>query len=425
MAARTRKTVLDPAPVIDTALGAIPEVTAAQFAESFGEGWEDALNLDSWRCGVDLAQEYHRIETEIREAVHNESSYQTQIRERVFPKLAWDGAKAPRGAGAYPPVSADEIRTIHQQLLFSGGVEACDGTTEVHDTLPLTIYQIGVSLVSYAGNQGTWHQRLFRRDLRFHNADPINEVLELLERRGRRGGLNQPGTGERFSELFQRAVMAHAERAILLRHSTAAWRMGHGSPTPLELLTGGGLTDLMIVATRTIRDLVLGQQKFVFVASEPAERMLGTIGQALQPYEFAIVLSLNERIETLLKNSTFTTSAAVDTHWDGVSLSPAKWIRRFIDDVASQIVVGVFRASPLAPPQIFYAHVDHADVAARIAIADSALVPQRGFPMLIDLADRVCASVYGSGGLNQMAANAYAGAGVPFRYLSERQTRNR
>jgi len=44
-------------------------------------------------------------------------------------------------------------------------VEACDGTCSVHDTLPLTITQIGVCLVSYLGEQGAWGHRLFRRDL--------------------------------------------------------------------------------------------------------------------------------------------------------------------------------------------------------------------------------------------------------------------
>ena len=69
----------------------------------------------------------------------------------------------------------DILRLIHRGLLFNGGVEACDGTVQVHDTLPLTIYQIGVSLVSYAGDQGTWHQRLFRRDLRQQGEDPVEK----------------------------------------------------------------------------------------------------------------------------------------------------------------------------------------------------------------------------------------------------------
>ena len=71
------------------------------------------------------------------------------------------------------------------------------------------------------------------------------------------------------------------------------------------------------------------------------------------------------------------------------------------------------------------AHEDHADLAAHIAIADSVLQEHRGFPLLIDLADNVCSSVFGGQSMYGMLATAYADAGAPWRYLSERVTRNR
>ena len=74
-----------------------------------------------------------------------------------------------------------------------------------------------------------------------------------------------------LAKLARRAIMSYAERAILLQRSTAPWRMGHGSPAPYELLNGGGSADLMIESVKVIRDLVLGHQKFVFVASEPGD----------------------------------------------------------------------------------------------------------------------------------------------------------
>jgi hypothetical protein len=43
--------------------------------------------------------------------------------------------------------------------------------------------------------------------------------------------------------------------------------------------------------------------------------------------------------------------------------------------------------------------------------------------MLIDLADSVCHRVYGGGSLKDLTAAAYAAAGAPFRYGSERSTR--
>src|SRR5262249_39280612 len=114
----------------------------------------------------------------------------------------------------------------------------------------------------------------------------------------------------------------------------------------------------------------------------------------------------------------------VDTTWDGRELPPERWVRRFRDEVASKVVVGLYRATALAPAHLFYAHADHVHLAAHIAIADGMLQEERGFPLLITRADQVCRSVYGGTGLREVAASAYAAAGAPFRYLSERLTRN-
>jgi hypothetical protein len=43
--------------------------------------------------------------------------------------------------------------------------------------------------------------------------------------------------------------------------------------------------------------------------------------------------------------------------------------------------------------------------------------------MLIDLADKVCRSTFDPEGFKMSIQAAYAGAGQPFRYLGERETR--
>lgn len=411
---------LSPVPA-DEGDGGVPEVTAEQFKEGFGEDLNRALDLSTWSAGEDLSQDYSRVEAEIREAVAREDEVLKRIRKEIFPLLR-NYPGAPKIAGVYPgqlPV----IKRIHRGLLFNGGVEACDATRQVHDTLPLTIYQIGVSLVSYQGNQGTWGQRLFRRDLRVDAGDPAAEMLQLLDRRERRGGLNQPSRRDALSELAQRGIMAYAERAILLRRSSATWRMGHGNPAPYELITGSGSLDLMIEATRVVRELVEGHQKFVFVASEPSDRVLLTIGQALRPTEYAIVRTLRESIDKTVEHGHYRMRVTADTSWDGIKLTPEQWIRKFRDVVAPRVVIGVYRATRLAPAQMFYAHADHADLAAHVALADSVLQAHRGFPLLIDLADRVCQGVFGAETLNAPVSTSYADADAPWRFLSERATR--
>jgi hypothetical protein len=394
--------------------------TAADFRESFGEELRQVLDVSTWRLGGDFAQEYPRIEREVREAIAQEDEHHRRIRTEVFPKLG-DPASLP-GCGVFA-AHVDVLGLIHRGLLFNGGVEACDGTVQVHDTLPLTIYQVGVSLVSYAGAQGTWHQRLFRRDLRRKGEDPVEHVLHVLERRAQRAALNHATPSDQLGELARKAVMDYAERAILLRRSEAIWRMGHGNPITYELLTGADVLELMVAATNVTRELIEGHRKFIFVASEPRERFLLTIGQALPPLHYALVGTLAERLEGWFQQRRFTMEPTADLFWDGEPITPPEWIPRFIERVASQVVVGLYRASVLAPAQLFYAHVDHAHLAAHIVLADSMFQEERGFPLLIDLAHHVCDSVFG-GSLHHLTETAYAAAGSPYRYFSERTTRH-
>jgi hypothetical protein len=416
----TTRPKAEPDPKAQAARTEPPPVSSRDFRDSFGEDLSAVLDVHSWAPAWDLTREYARVEREVRESLADEDNLQRRARALVFPRLFDPGVAA--GQGGVFAANGDVIRLIHGGLLFNGGVEACDGTVCVHDTLPLTIYQIGVSLVSYRGDRGTWHQRLFRRDLRQKGGDPVEEALQVLERRDRREALNHSTPGDRLGELARKAVLDYAERAILLSCCPAVWRMGHGNPITYELLTGAGIQELMVAATGVLRELIEGHRRFVFVASEPRERLFLTIGQALPPMHYALAGTLEERLETWFHQRRFTTEAAGALSWDGEPLAPAEWIPRFLERVASQVVVGLYRASPAAPAQLFYAHAAHAHTAAHIVLADSMFQDQRGFPLLIDLADHVCTSVFG-GSLKYLTETAYAAAGAPWRYFSERATR--
>jgi hypothetical protein len=393
-------------------------ISAEAFREGFGEELTALLDLGTWRTERNLDEEYRQIEEQVRQAIADETAFEAVIRAQVHSLLAEDEL-APPGAGRHS-VEPAELRELHRGLLFNGAVEACDGTSHVHPRLALCIHQVGISLVSYRGDCQNWHTRLFRRDIQRRHHDPIEAVMELLQRRGQRGGRHEE-EHDVLSELARRGLMSWAERAVLARRARAEWRMGHGSPAPLELICNY-FTDLVIESIRVIRELI-DHGRFVFVASEQRDQALLTIGQSLYPLEYAIIGTLRDRIWEHLENWRPTQPATVDLSWDGTILESTEWVARFRDEVAPRVVYGVYRATPLAPPQVFYAHVEHAHVAARIAIADSVLMEQRGFPMLIDLADRACHALYGGGTLEQMAESAYASLGAPFRYGSERDTR--
>jgi hypothetical protein len=207
--------------------------------------------------------------------------------------------------------------------------------------------------------------------------------------------------------------MAYAERAILKDKSTALWRMGHGSPAPYELLSNlwSSQSDRLRVALDLI-DWYVNYKRFVFVPSEPRKRHLLTIGNALDPMEFAILQTLQPDIEHMIETGGYRDDSGV-----------RPLMRQFCAEVAPHIVVGLYRVWKGSPPFLFYAHEDCADMAVRIAMADSMLQEHRGFPMLIDLADNICTSTFGPDTFKTSVEMAYSEAGEPFRYLSERTTR--
>ena len=388
------------------AQAAIPE-----FEEAYGEPFQKTLDLSTWTLGENLSDTYDKLEKEIADATEQSRRSRKPVREVLFSRIK-EIPFAPKNAGIYQARTSD-LEKIHRGLLFNGGVEACDGTSVVHDTIPLTITQIGVCLVSYNGQQGSWAHRLYRRDLRSRITDPVEEVMTLLERRERRERIGQDDEqqGEQVNELARRGIMAYAERAILKEKSFAQWRMGHGNPAPYELLTGkwASYNERIKLPMDLIRWYV-NYKKFIFVPSAPRQRHWLMIGDALKPLEFAIIQTLQPYLESLLKG-----------HYREVRST----MEQFCQEVGPEIVVGVYRVWDAAPPYLFYAHKDFAEMAAHIAMADSILQEYRGFPMLIDLADTVCSTTFGVNTFIGSVQTAYADAGEPFRFLGERETRSK
>jgi hypothetical protein len=239
--------------------------------------------------------------------------------------------------------------------------------------------------------------------------------MDILERRRQRGAVDQQSQHDKLSSLARRGIMAYAERAVLLDKSDAVWRMGHGNPTPYELVTGSGMPELLRASLALMKRLILDHKRFIFIPSATSARELLTIGNALRPLEYAIVDTNKNNLDKIARGH------YRGQDWDELTGE----LEKFVEECGTKIVVGLYRASELAPCQIFYAHVDHAHEAALIALADSVLQEHRGFPMLIDLADGLCSSTFGSDTFAASTQLAYVEANEPFRYMAERKTRSR
>lgn len=381
-----------PAALPATAKAAPP---ADEFSRAFGEHFAHTLDLASWRPGEDLVGAYARIEREVAEAVAREDDLARRVRAQVFPALA-SLPEAPPCAGVFS-ADARALEQVHKGLLFTGQVEASNGMSVVHQTLPLCITQIGVCLVSYQGKQGVYAQRLFRRDLREAAADPVSELFDVLERRDRNENEAE------LSDLARRGIMHYGERALLKEQSNAAWRMGHGHVLPFEMLSGFWAAHVNNL--RLSLDLFAWYAsfgRFVFVPQVVRRRHLLTIGNALRPGEYAIIENLQLELERLIGRGHY-------RHESGVR--PA--LETFYHELAPSFVSGVYRVSAAAPAHVFYAHVDHAHTAAHIAMADSMLHEVKGSPMLLGLADLICRSALGADSLLPAVQVAYADASQP------------
>jgi hypothetical protein len=379
------------------------EVSAEDFETSYGEPLERTLNLETWESGENLDRMFARLDREISEAVEQEDELCQQIRQLVFPQIA-QRPNAPPEAGVVQ-ATVDELKTAQQTVLFNGAAEASYGISMGHETLPLAITQIGVCLMSYAGEQGAWVHRLYRKDLRLRGMNLVDEALAILERRQARSDLGHSDRRDRLTELGRRGITAYAERALLLKRSQAPWRMGCGHPAPYELLTGSGSMELLLAGLELLRRFIIEHKRFVYVANVPGEQGLLTIGYALGPLQYAVIETSDYRMRRIVEEGHLRGSyreKAVD----------------FYQEVAPQILVGVYRTSSEVPPRVFYAHREFVHQAALIAMADSVLQAHRGFPVLLDLAHRVCRSTFGEEGFLSAVRSAYAQRGS-FRYLSE------
>ncbi len=355
------------------------------FEAAFGESLERVLDLDTWYRGTDMASVYERIEVDARigDALAREDIATRAIREEILPQLR-DRSRpgAPPLAGLWK-VSMDELEKVHRGTLFAGNVDACDSTVQVHESLALTIIQIGIALVGYQGEEGTWSHRLYRRDLHATPGDAVELARQLLDLRDTRSPQGPDDERNEITELGRRGIAAYAERAVLSRMSTADWRMGRGSPAPYELLTGAGAMDLVLPSLDMLSELLLDHRRFVFVPTR-GHRHLLTFGRALAPLEFAVVHRLHTYIEDMVERG----------HLRGDRLRRAQ---EFVATAGQEVAVGVLRASRIAPPYVFYAPAEPelCAQAAAVALADAVIQEHRGYPMLLDMAQQFCNAAFG------------------------------
>lgn len=384
-------------------------VPADQYEAMTGETLLRTLDISTWQTGVRAITAFERLEREMDEAERLSTNLRKTIRKDIFGLITSEGA--PAQAGVFKAELAD-IKNAQLDVLFNGQVEACDANSHVFHTLPLQIIQIAVATITYHGAEETWAHRIFRRDIPLKGGSSVlDDTIELLRRRS---DTAEAGGGRRkVTDMMRRGVMTFMERVVLADRAKAPWRMGHGNPLAYELLTGSGIPELIDYSIPVLQRLVLDHKRFVFVPSVTKKEHFLTIGDALEPGEYAIIDNATTDLKRLLEGN---------YRGEWAELLDKK-LKPFAEEAGEAVLTGVYRSSALAPARMFYAHRDHVHEAARIALADSILQEHRGFPMLIDMADGICGTYFGAETLTRPTSAALSNTGQPYRYLDERSTR--
>jgi hypothetical protein len=283
------------------------------------------------------------------------------------------------------------------------------GASIGHDGLAATLVSIGVSLVRYDGQMRSWRTTFLRHDYDLSGGNPTEELRAVLNRRGRRSA-EGPGNllgRDHLTYLLRRGFMAAAERKALLEKAGTPWRLGRGVPAPLELLTGSGSMDLIEEVLPILERLLLQDKHWVFIPSSNGNKALATLANALEEKEIAIFQKGKAALDAILAAGHF-------------EHGYRKKVGVFAERLGEAMVYGGFRATRFAPAQLFVAHADHALTAGTIAMADAALQPHRGYPLLLDLAGLNAKMGLGVEAFQGVAEAAYAKAGAGGLFTGER-----
>jgi hypothetical protein len=389
---------------------------SARSFEDFDKGLRDAvdeaLNVAQWTVGERMSELEGRLEREVEMAMANEAEMAPQVIDIVKSTIR-EAPDASTESGIYN-ITPDQISGACRNVLFNGLVEACDGTRVTYDTLPISVIQIGLCMTSYLddGAPTSIGHRLFRHDMVRRNGNVTDEVIGFIQQRARQSRPDEDGQLRGLSDMLVRAIMEYGERFLLTEKSKKPWRMGHGTPMPYEMMTGSGSGRIIELSLDLLPKLLAAHKKFIFVPSETTDAAIKTIANALRPLQYAVLTNTKYVIQAYLRGSYRGRYAPFKPRLEG-----------FREDVASKVLIGVYKSSRFGPGNIFYAHEDHVHEAALIVMADSALQEHRGFPNLIDIADRLCRGTFDPSGIAAGVNSVFAAKGEPFRYLLERATR--
>lgn len=393
--------------------------TGANHSEDVDEMIARPLDFDSivdpanWKAPGEY---YQTMPAVTRQVVHRVVEADERVREdlrsyyremvRAGTLLAWKRAEP------------DYIDAIQRKRLYSGAVVAADATLARYKTMSLVGAQIAVSTVGYQQSTQQFVSNIMHWGTEVPRERNAAQIVEAIRSR--------KALSDKLPNLFLYALTLYKERQVLLDAYPDAFKIIQGTMFPHEMLAGSGRHHTMQTCLNLLGRLIDDGQYATIVSNDSHDDLL-FFGSALRAGEYLVRSTGTEVLDTYLGDG----DGAARAHFTSTPIpeyggkSQLELFREFRDKYGPRVVQGVLRAHRLSPPYVFYCNADRLDEAVHTLLADADNNGARGFPLLIDYADRYCAGAFqASEYVNYMNAEFTRAAGGSGLYQSERQTRD-
>lgn len=258
--------------------------------------------------------------------------------------------------------------------LFSGNVCGVDGTLSIIPSTSGGRARIGVVATSYKSDKIERVVYISYREL----AEPVKDAPDYFKKLK---------TVSATSGLFIRAVMEFAERDLGLKRQEK-WKFVHGELLPYELRTGAGRTKTVLPRALELGKRLIESTTTIGIIEGSEDLDLLNAAETLDRFEYLHARGLDQDFQDFLEGTDDPENPGQRIRGAHFGEHDRSKFRDFIDTYARQIKVGVFKVG--LKPFLFQAHRDNFEKAAALVMADAALQPMRGFPLLLDYADQIC-----------------------------------
>jgi hypothetical protein len=371
---------------------------------SFGE----SINAANWKTPGEHYQNMPKLTRKVVDrVVASDERLRDELRNVYYPVLEKEGTFKLEKSKPHL------IDVLQRKRLYAGRVFAADGTLARYETLSMVGAQIAVARVSYQGSTGQFVSNMMHWGGELPCSITPAELVESMRKRGKR-------LKTRLNNLFLQALMAYKEREILLELGPHIFKLIQGPLFPYEMLSGVGKANTLKKCLDLLGCLI-DDGAYATIVSSSTDRDLMVFGMSLNAGEYAIVGDGTTYLDVYEHSAHYTNEFESDYGGE----SEIQLFRKFKNNYGPKVVEGILRAHPMSRPYVFYCNADRTEEAVHMLLADAANTGARGFPLLIDLADRYCAGSFKAGEYTSyMDAEFTRASGGSAMYQSERSTRD-